>query len=196
MPYKGGVQLLPESARRPTFASYTSGNSYFYTALVIGAVILVSITVLASYKASLIQQINEKRLAILAGENGRNLEQEKTLIVASKQLKAMDQLLKSKIYLSQALGRIDQMMQSSVQLIDVDAKLDKGSIAFRAFADSYASVARQLAAFSNATGVKDITVGTIESKSHGRVEFSGELLIDKEYMLMKARPSPTPKSTP
>jgi hypothetical protein len=30
MPYRGGVQLLPENQRRVTLSSYTTGNTTFY----------------------------------------------------------------------------------------------------------------------------------------------------------------------
>ena len=68
-----------------------------------------------------------------------------------------------------------------------DAAVAKGLISFTATTDSYASVARQLAAFVAATGVKDITVNSIKSVPQG-VEFSGDLIIDKATMLMKQQP--------
>jgi len=200
MPYKGGVQLLPETQRRPTLRSYTSGNTYFYFAIAIGAVILVASATLGGYKASLLKDIERLDGQMTVSENARNKDQEKALVAASKQSKIMKQLLSGKIYWSQALQRIEQMMQSSVQLTRIEADANKGIVAFKAKTDSYASVARQLAAFVAATGVKDIKVETIESTSTGAVEFSGELSIDAKSMLMKEQPAvsktPAPIPTP
>ena len=67
----------------------------------------------------------------------------------------------------------------------MDAASGKGIISFRATADSYASVARQIAAFVAATGIKDISVKTIKSTPQGGVEFDGDLLIDTTLMLTK-----------
>jgi hypothetical protein len=198
MPYKGGVQLLPETQRRPTLRSYTSGNSYFYFAVFLGAVILVVSATLGGYKASLLKDIERLDGQMSVSESARNKDQERQLIAASKQSKIMKQLLGSKLYWSQALQRIEQMMQVSVQMTRIEADSAKGIVAFQARTDSYASVARQLAAFVSATGVKDITVENIESTSEGAVEFSGELVIDTKSMLMKDQPatSRTPTPTP
>ncbi len=193
MPYKGGVQLLPESERRPTLRSYTSGNKYFYIALVLSALILVASAILGSYKRSLSDQIDVVKASIVTGEKARDREQEKVLITASKQSKIMKQLLDTKLYWTQAFKRIEQMTQTSVKFLNIDAKLAKNSIAFIATADNFATVAKQLAAFSAASGVKDFTIGKIETLSTGGIKFSGEIFIDPKIMLMKATPSPKPK---
>lgn len=188
MPYKGGVQLLPESERRPTLSSYTSGNTYFYSAIVIGILILVASAILGGYKRSLRDQITEKVALITVGDKARNLEQEKALITASKQSKVMKQLLESKLYWSQALARLEQMTQSSIKFMSLNAKVEKGTIEFKASADSYTSIAKQLAAFAAAAGVKDFSIGKIESTSQGVIEFSGDLTIDTKEFLMKKTP--------
>lgn len=188
MPYKGGVQLLPETQRRPTLASYTSGNSYFYAAVTLGIVFLVTSAILGSYKANLKARINDLDGAMSVSEKGRNKAQEQELIDASKQSRVMKDLLANKIYWSQALERMQQIMQASVTLTQMDATVAKGMISFHAKTDSYASVARQIAAFVAATGVKDISVKTIKSTAQGGVEFDGEILIDTTAMLTKQLP--------
>ncbi len=196
MPYKGGVQLLPESERRPTLRSYTSGNTYFYTAIVIGIFILVASATLATYKKSLNDQIDQVRAEIVAGDAARNLTEEKALITASKQSRTMKQLLEHKLYWSQAFQRLEQMTQSSVKFVNFNAKVQKGSIEFKAAADSYATVAKQLAAFAAGAGVKDFTIGKIETTSKDTVEFTGEIFIDTKAMLLRITPSPSPRPIP
>lgn len=189
MPYKGGVQLLPETQRRTSLSSYTSGNRYFYAAVGLGAVIIVISAVLAGYKANLRDQIDTIDGKMSVSESGRNKKQEQDLIDASKQSSIMKNLLAKKLYWSQALVSMQQMMQSSVTLTELQATAAKGTIAFRATADSYASVAKQLAAFVAATGVDDISLQTVKATTGGTVEFDGNLIINTKTMLTK-QPSP------
>ena len=179
---------MPETERRPTLSSYTSGNAYFYAAVVLGAVILVIGAILAGYKANLKDQIDVIDGQMSVSESERNKQQEQELIDASKQSRIMKELLSNKLYWSQALERMEQMMQSAVTLTQMDATATKGTISFKATTDSYASVARQLAAFIAATGVNDISINTIKATSQGTVEFDGDLLIDTKSMLKKQQP--------
>lgn len=187
---------MPETQRRPTLRSYTSGNSYFYFAVFLGAVILITSATLGSYKRSLVDQIDVIDGKLRTQEQARNKDQEKELTAAAKQSKMMRQLLAGKIYWSQALESIGKMMQSSVRLLSIEGDVDGGIVAFTATAGSYSAVAQQIASFIAATGVKDITVGGIEAVPDGSVEFSGELMIDTKTLLMKSTPLPSPKSTP
>ncbi|MCC6934413.1 MAG: hypothetical protein IT406_01825 [Candidatus Yanofskybacteria bacterium] len=191
MPYKGGVQLLPETERRPTLASYTSGNSYFYTAVALGIAIIIIGATLGGYKASLRQQIASLDGQLDASEQQRNKTQEQELIAASKQSRVMRQLLAGKWYWSQALERMEQMTQASVALTQLGASATKGTITFRGTADGYAAVARQLAAFVAATGVKDVSLRSVKTNPQGVIEFDGELSIDTRTLVGKPSPSPS-----
>jgi Tfp pilus assembly protein PilN len=193
MPYKGGVQLLPETQRRPTLSSYTSGNSYFYFAIFLGAIILVASATLGSYKANLSKEIESLTGKMNTREKMRNKEQEKELVAAAKQSKVLQQVLANKIYWTQAFDRIEKIMQSTVTLTGLDANFEKGTITFKATADSYASVARQLASFTAASGITDVSVDKIDSSQAGSVEFTGSILVDTKAMLLKSVPKATPK---
>lgn len=185
MPYKGGVQLLPETQRRPTLASYTSGNSYFYTGAAIGIAVIVIGAIFGSYKANL-----NDRLAMLDGqlqatEDSRNKEQETILLNVAKQSRVMKSLLAGKLYWSQALDYIAQMTRSQIRFLSLDADASKETISFRATADTYASVARQLAAFVDGKGVDDILIKSMQTTPQGAIEFAGSLEIDTKDMLNK-----------
>ena len=185
MPYKGGVQLLPETQRRPTLSSYTSGNSYFYAGVTIGIAVIVVGAIFGGYKANLKDRIDALDGQLQASEDGRNKDHERALLDIAKQSRVMRTLLESKIYWSQALGYMERMMQSGVQLQSLDADVTKGTIGFRATAPTYAAVAKQLAAFVAGTGVEDISVNTIETNPQGAIDFSGELKIDAKTLLNK-----------
>lgn len=183
---------MPETQRRPTLASYTSGNGYFWFGIAVGAVVIVVGAILSSYTANLQARIDELDGQLQANEDSRNKEQEKVLLDAQKQSRSMRALLASKIYWSQALDRMEQMARTSVALTNLNASVAKGTIAFRARADSYASVARQVKAFTEGTGVKDVTVQNIKTTPQGSIEFDGELSIDVPAMLRKT-PQPAPR---
>lgn len=182
---------MPETERRPTLASYTSGNSYFYTAVGLAVSMLIISATLGGYKASLRQQIGRLDAQLDASEQQRDKAHEQELIAASKQSRIMRQLLAGKWYWSQALERMEQMTQASVTLTQLGASATKGTITFRATADGYAAVARQLAAFVAATGVKDVSLRTVKTNPQGVVEFDGELSIDARALIGK-QPTPTP----
>jgi hypothetical protein len=186
MPYKGGVQLLPETQRRPTLASYTSGNGYFYFGVVVALFVVIASAVLSSYKANLNDQVAKLDGQLQATETARNKTQEAVLIAAAKQSSLMRQLLASKIYWSQALTAMERMAQSSVNLDSLDASFSKGTITIHGTADSYATVARQFAAFVAGTGIQDIELRSVKSTPQGSVEFDGNLFIDTKVMLTKA----------
>jgi len=188
MPYKGGVQLLPETQRRPTLASYTSGNSYFYTGVVIGIAVIIVGAILGSYKANLKDRVDALDGQLQTSEDSRNKDHERALLDISKQSRIMRTLLDSKIYWSQALGYIERMMQSGVQMQSIDADVAKGVINFRASAPTYAMVAKQLAAFVGGTGIDDISVKSIETNPQGAIDFTGELQIDTKALLNKIAP--------
>ena len=175
---------MPENQRRPSLRSYTSGNTYFYFAVFLGAVILVVSATLNGYVANLRSQIDTLDGQMLTSEQGRNKDQEKQFLAASKQSQILKQLLAGKLYWSQALDNVQQLMQSSVTLTSLNADADKGVISFQGTANSYADVARQIASFVAATGVQDIAVKNIKSTPQG-VQFSCDLTIDTKAMLQK-----------
>lgn len=187
---------MPETQRRPTLSSYTSGNAYFYFAIFLGAIILVASATLGSYKANLSKEIESLTGKMNTRDKTRNKEQEKELVAAAKQSKVLQQVLANKIYWTQAFDRIEKIMQSSVILTGLDANFEKGTITFKATADSYASVARQLASFAAASGISDVAVERMESTQTGGVEFTGIITLDTKAVLLKAGAKASPKPTP
>jgi hypothetical protein len=183
MPYQGGVQLLPETQRRPTLASYTSGNRYFWTGIVLSLAVMVAYAVLSQYAANLNGQIASLDGQLDQTEASRNKTQEQTLLNAQQQTRIMKSLLGSKSYWTMALSRMEDMMQSSVTLSGLNADAVKGTIDFSATADSYAAVAHQLAAFAAGTGVLDVTLNSVKTAPQGGVQFNGTLTIDTKTLL-------------
>lgn len=175
---------MPETPRRPTLSSYTSGNRYFWTGVAMGIVIVVVTAILSSYAANL-----EDRIATLDGqlrqtEQGRNRDTERAMVSAQQQVQVVGTLLEGKRYWTQALDLMERMLRSSVRLDRMEATAADDSITFHAFADSYATVARQLRAFIDGEGVTDISINSVRT-SPGGVEFDGVVTIDSSNVLLR-----------
>ncbi len=185
MPYQGGVQLLPETQRRPTLASYTRQNTYFWTGIGIGAFVLVGWAVLSQYARSLTDQIASLDGQLDQTEASRDKNAEQTLLNAQQQSRTMKSLLSAKGYWTQALAQMERMMQSSVTLTQLQADAAKATITFSATADSYATVAHQLASFAAGDNVKDVSVNSVKSLPSGGVQFQGVLTFDPKLLILK-----------
>lgn len=187
MPYKGGVQLLPETQRRPTLTSYTSGNSYFWTGIVLLGIVIAASAILGGYKASLNDEIAALDGKLEATEKARDKEKEETLKDAQQQMRTTKGLLATKRYWSQALSLLEQLAQASVALTTLNAEATDGNITFTSSAPTYDAVARQLAAYVSGTGITDVLLSDITQGAAG-LEFSGELRIDTKEVLRFEEP--------
>ncbi len=176
---------MPETPHRPSITSYASGNGLFYFAITLGIGVVVATAILSSYKTNLLGQIGKLDGQLQATEDSRNKEHEQVLLAAAKQSALMRTLLTGKLYWSQALGFMEQMTQSAVTFSQISADVQKGSITIVGTADSYATVARQIAAFVNGTGIRDVSVKSVKA-SPGGVEFIAELTIDTKTLLTKS----------
>jgi Tfp pilus assembly protein PilN len=189
MPYRGGVQLLPETQRRPTLASYTSGNRFFWTGIGMGAVIILVSAILSSYGANLQDRADALDGQLRQNEQQRDRDLERSLLDVKDQLQVVGGLLEAKRYWSQALDRMESMLRSSVRLDRMEANAADSTITFHATADSYTTVARQLKAFIDGDGVADISVNSVKTTANG-VEFDGVLTLDANSVLIKSTPAP------
>ena len=176
---------MPETQRRPTLRSYTSGNTSFYFAVGLGITIVVISAILGSYRANLQGQIDALDGQLQTTEDSRNKDQEQTLLAVSQQSALMSQLLSGKIYWSQAFGYLQQVTQGAVTFTTLSASVAKNTITFHGTADSYATVAHQIAAFTGGTGVTDVAVTSVKAVSQGGVDFDGQLTINPKVMLNK-----------
>lgn len=186
---------MPETARRPTLGSYTSGNGYFWTGVTFAIVVIVLYAILSGYTASLNDQVASLDGQLDQSEKSRDKQVEQLLMDAQKQSSVMRSLLSGKIYWSQALSTMEQMTQSSVTFTRLVGSVTDGTIKFSATAPDYATVARQIAAFSSGPGIRDVSIDSVKTDvATGDVVFDGALLIDTRAMLNKqvVKTTPTP----
>lgn len=176
---------MPETQRPPTLKSYTRGNRYFWWGIGIALFVIIAAAVLSSYAASLRDEIGALDGQLDQLEKTRNKDQETVLLDAAKQSQVMRTLLAGKLYWTQALTQMERMTQASVRLVSLQGSSVKGTIVFSGIADSYATVARQVAAFVSTTGVDDVSINSVRSTTQGTVEFDGELEINANELLHK-----------
>ena len=176
---------MPETQRRPSLVSYTSGNRFFWVGVSIGVLIVITTAILSSYAANLQDKVDDLDGQLRQTEEQRDKDTERTLVNVKQQLRVVGTLLESKRYWSQALDRMQDMLRLSVQLDRMEATAADGTIAFHAIADSYATVARQLRAFIDGEGVTDVEVGSVQTTSGGGVEFDAKLIIDTNNVLIR-----------
>lgn len=197
MPYQGGIQLLPGTQQRAnSVSSYTTGNGYFWTGIVLGLIVLVVGAILGGYARSRQDALNVLDGDFSVLEQKRDKVHEKVLIDAQQQSSTITQLLDNKVYWSQAFNRIESLLQSSVKLTQLTADADKSSIVFSATAANYTAVSRQIAAFVSATGISDITVNSVATQQNGEVLFNGEISLDSSLLAPSPTSTPTSTATP
>jgi hypothetical protein len=190
MPYKGGVQLLPETKRQVVQRS-VAGNKWIFWGLGITGVVLAITIIFSSYIQNLSERIAVQDGMLRTQEGSRDKDAERELKAVQKQSKLMAQLLGNHVYWSQAFDLIGSLMQSGVSFTSIAAEAEKGTIEFAATAPNYTSVARQIASFNAGDGVLDIVVNSVQLKE-GVAEFNGTITIDTAEVLTKSETVESP----
>lgn len=184
MPYKGGVQLLPET-RRQAAGRVVRGNRMVYWGIAIGIFVLALNLILSAYSANLDQRLRTANGELRTQEESRDEEVEDVLKTTQKQSTLMRSLVRNHVYWSEAFNMIERLMQSNVQLQSLSAASTDGSIEFSAVATNYAAVARQLASFVSGDGVVDVELGGAGASSEGGIEFTGKMQINTDEILKR-----------
>lgn len=188
MPYKGGVQLLPDT-KRERARKVVAGNKMVYWGIALGVMVLVLNIIMSAYATNLNEQLAAADGQLRVQEDRRDKDAESQLKAAQKQSRLMSQLLRSHVYWSQAFDRIEDLMQSSVSLRSLSATLTDGTIQFSADGASYAAVARQLASFNAGEGFDSVELNGVSVSPAGGVEFSGEIIINTGDVVKRTVPS-------
>lgn len=171
----GGLQLLPSQKKKINFGEL-AGNSRFLS-VAIGLLILLGIGygILAFLTSRVLDDIAELDLAIVQIHHDRNKDNETTVAHFSKQLSTIQTLLKSHRLWSDKFERLQTLVASPVTFRTLEADAELKLFKVQATANSYSTVARQIAAFYASDDVANITVSNVSLANNGSVEFSMEI---------------------
>lgn len=167
----GGLQLLPETRKRIEVRVPGQNKPVFRSAIFVLVVIGIYFGFLI-YQKSLSRQIDLVKEDFLKFEKSRDKENEQKLLDFKDQLANINPLLSGHIIASEAFVRLQRLIEPTVQFQNLGLDLAKGEYLFVAAADSYATIAKQAAAFYKDGGVTNVLVNKADNLPTGRVEFT------------------------
>lgn len=178
MPDQNGLQLLPETRRRIDI-NVPGENRLVYTGITVLILMLILIGGLYFYKITQEDKMAELDAEIVNIEKDRDKKVEANLLILSKQLSLISTLLDSHIVWSKALGKIESLLQPQVQFLSFSAAVSDNRFEFKALANNYTVVARQMAAFVSDDSIKDMALTNVHVLTSGKLEFTIKLEFDK-----------------
>ncbi len=182
MPNQNGLQLLPETRRRIDI-NIPGENRFVYVGTAILVLVVILIGGLYFYKTSLETQKTELDAQIASLEKERNIKVESNILTLHKQLSLISTLLDSHIIWSKALGKIENLLQPQVQFLSFSAAISDNRFEFKALANNYTVVAKQIAAFISDDSIKDVALTNVHVLTNGKLEFSIKIEFDKTKFL-------------
>lgn len=173
----GGLQLLPETRRKIDI--YIPGQNRLL--IIAGLFVALVVAVwggLYFYNDSLSKKIQRADSDLQAIDKARNPKDEEKLLKLKDAIAAAKPVLANHVIWSEAFARIQKEILPQVQFDSLGVKLDKGEYTFKAFAASFITVAKQIAAFNADDAITDSEIGKISAGSDGKVEFTAKLNLD------------------
>ena len=175
---QNGLQLLPET-RRKIEINVPGENRLVYLGITVLILMLVTIGGLYFYRITLGDRKTELDAKIIRLEKDRDKKVETNLLILSKQISLISTLLDSHVVWSKALGKIEGLLQPQVQFLSFSAAISDNKFEFKALANNYTVVARQMAAFVSDDSIKDVELNNVHVLTTGQLELSIKLEFDK-----------------
>ncbi|MBX4189999.1 hypothetical protein KW791_01755 [Candidatus Parcubacteria bacterium] len=170
----GGLQLLPETRKR--IEVNIPGENRM---LRIGVILCIIIALISGglfwYRNSLSQKLANADQDLTALEGQRNKKGEENLLTLHRQIDLISQLLKNHLYWSIGFSKVESLLQSNVQFKSISSNVSDATFAFRATANDYPTLAKQLAAFVADNSVKDVSLGGVTVLTNGKLDFSARI---------------------
>lgn len=172
----GGLQLLPSQKR--TYSLHVQGNSRL---LLIAFIFLIALAIaygsirIASDRAE--DKVTDVEKSIMAIYKKRDKAAEEKLMSFQKQLTTTRELLQAHTTWATGFVGIQKLIEPRMKFSSLEADSDKRSYRFQAMADSYATVAKQIAIFYGSPLIQDVKIGTINGALKGQVDVTMELTL-------------------
>jgi hypothetical protein len=186
MPNIGGLQLLPET-RKKIEISIPGQNRLLILSLVLAGLLVLTYVGLKMYENSIVSSLDPIDQELQNIEKSRDKEVETQLIGLGKQFATIKPLLDAHILWSQALTKVQRITLPRVQFQSLTSSASSKKFLFKAIADNYTTVAKQIAAFYGEDSITDLQLNRVATLTDGKVEFSMELVFDPSKFLNKAK---------
>lgn len=179
-----GLQLIPETRKKIEIV--TPGENRI---MIIGVVIFTTIVILAIgvyfYKNNIEGKLASLDTDVATLEQQRNKQAEQNLLVFNKQISMLSKLLNEHTYWTTGFAKIEGLTQLQVQLDSLTATVSENKLSLKAIAFNYTTIARQIAAFLSDESIKDIALSKVSALPNGRLEFSMQIIFDRNKFLRK-----------
>lgn len=179
---QNGLQLLPQT-RRKIDINVPGENRLVYVGITVLVLMLVLVGGLYYYRSGLEDKKTELDAKIVNLEKDRDKKVEQNLLTLNKQLSLISTLLDSHVLWSKAFSKVEGLLQPQVQFLSFSAAVSDNKFEFKALANNYTVVARQIAAFVSDDSIKDIALTNVHVLTTGKLEFSIKLDFDKTKFL-------------
>ncbi len=187
----GGLQLLPQTRKKIALSSegYSKLVLFGVAILVLDAAVYFGLLVYQRSLSAALATIDSQ----LAGlEQSRDTKREQQLLVFQQQLSQVSPLLTGHVVWSEALTHLEHLVQPKVQFISLVADANRKNFIIKGVADSYTTVARQVAVLSKDPGILDVSVSRISGSANGSVDFDMQVVFDPKQFIMRPITSPQP----
>ncbi|MBI3274280.1 MAG: hypothetical protein HYZ69_03995 [Candidatus Colwellbacteria bacterium] len=178
----GGLQLLPET-RKKIEIKIPGENRPVFIGSVALLVIVISTIGLYLYNSSQENKLANLENDITNLEQKRNKQAEQNILVFDKQSAMLSDLLSKHPYWTTGFSKVEGLLQNQVQFDSLTASTTDDKIDFKAVAANYSTIARQIASFLSDESVEDITLNKVSTLTNGRLEFSMQILFNKNKFL-------------
>ena len=172
----GGLQLLP-TQKRSFNLGLSGGNGFFVVSLIMLAVVGILYAGVGYFRDRTISRVDDVHAQIQSIYETRDRTQEEKLINLKKQLATTLSILQMHSRWSEGLSNIDRFVLPRVVFISLTADADQKSYTFHATADSYATVAKQIAAFYATDLVTNVKLNKVSVLNEGGIDFSMQLTL-------------------
>ncbi|MEK7616162.1 MAG: hypothetical protein AAB420_03075 [Patescibacteria group bacterium] len=181
----GDLQLLPTRKKGFRLGSFLGENTSLSIALVVFVVLVVVwgvLQLMTNKTISSIERIDDQLADIHAR---RDKNQEEKLLNFERQVHATETLLSSHTVWVNGLREVQKLIEPRVTFLSLSADATKRTYVFHAVADSYSTVAKQIASFYRSDVMSDVTLDKVGLAGNGRVEFTMKLVFQPNHFLLK-----------
>lgn len=190
----GSFELLPAEKKKFDIVSFVKKNPFMVAGvflLVLVGVVYMVLMIMVGNLSDEIVSIDGKLAAI---HNARKKDDEQKLLNFDKQIQTLQSIVDKHVVWTTAFKTLQSLVLPEVTFKTLDADASRRILTIQASADSYTTVAKQIASFYNSPSVVNVAVSKIGVVGTGGIEFNAEITF-KSDQFMRLSASPTTKPT-